>query len=73
MRTEPTFRAEPPSPLFQSEHPFGDAETSHWDVMPDGQRFVAVLMDEEEPEPEQIVVIPNFAEELKAKMAEVGQ
>ena len=71
VRTEPTFRAEPPTPLFKSEHPFGDA--GDWDVMPDGQRFVAVLMDEEEPEPEQIVVIPNFADELKAKMAEAGQ
>ena len=39
---------------------------------PDG-RFVAVLEDEEEPEPEQIVVIPDFAEELKAKFREAGR
>ena len=34
---------------------------------------MTTLADAEVPEPEQIVVIPNFADELKAKMAEAGQ
>ena len=63
VRTEPTFRAEPPRLLFESEHPI-----VYWDVMPDGQRFVAVLRDEEESAPEQIVVIPDFASELEADL-----
>ncbi|MGD8895124.1 MAG: protein kinase [Acidobacteriota bacterium] len=62
VQTEPTFHAEPPRPLFTSELPIGS-----WDVMPDGQRFVAVLKDEKKP-PEQIVVIPNFASELEQKV-----
>jgi len=65
VHLEPTFRAEPPSLLFETEYPIDS-----WDVMPDGQRFVAVLRDEEKPEPEQIVVIPDFAEELKARFRE---
>ena len=43
-----------------------------YDIAPDGEHLVVVL-DEEEPEPGLIVVIPNFADELKAKMAEAGQ
>jgi len=68
VQTQPTFRAEPPQLLFESEHPLG-----LWDVMPDGQRFVAELEGEEQPELEQIVVIPDFAEELKAKFREAEQ
>jgi serine/threonine-protein kinase len=65
VRTEPTFRAEAPSSLFESQHPI---TSYNWDVTPDGQRFVAVLGDEEEPEPAQIVVISDFAAELKQKI-----
>ena len=52
-------------------HALPPALTAHPATV-DGQRFVAVL-DEAELEPLQIVVIPDFAEELKAKMAEAGQ
>ena len=70
-QTEPTFRSQPPRVLFETR--FGWDELGTYDVSADGQRFVAVQGDKEEPEPLQIVVIPGFAEELKAKMAEAGQ
>ena len=69
VQTEPTFAVGSPSRLFESEYPIPSLDL---DVLPDG-RFVAVVMDEEKPDLEQIVVIPNFADELKAKMAEAGQ
>ncbi len=34
---------------------------------------MAILDDAKEPDPLQIVVIPDFAEELRPKMAEAGQ
>ena len=71
IQTEPTFRSQPPRVLFETR--FGGDELGTYDVSADGQRFVAVQGDKEEPEPLQIVVIPDFAEELKAKMAEAGQ
>ncbi len=45
----------------------------HWDIAPDGQRVVVVLQDEERPDPEQIVVIPDFTGELRAKFLKAGQ
>ena len=45
-----------------------------YDITPDGQRFVMVQEHEEAaPETRQIVYIPDFFDELKAKMAEAGQ
>jgi hypothetical protein len=64
VRTAPTFHAQPPSLLFESRLPLSG---ENWDVMPDGQRFVTTLREEEEPEPDQIVIIPDFASELEAK------
>jgi len=68
VHTVPTCRSETPRVLFD------DAERmlGFYDIASDG-RFLAVLDDAEEPEPEQIVVIPDFAEELKAKFREAGQ
>jgi hypothetical protein len=68
VRTEPTFRAEPPALLFESTLPIA---SYNWDIMLDGQRFVVVLSDEEEPEPEQIVIIPDFASELEQRVRAV--
>ena len=36
--------------------------------MPDGQRFVMVARDRKENAPLQIVVIPDFVEEMKARL-----
>ena len=70
VNTEPTFRFQSPRALFEAR--FG-GKGHPYDVTADGQRLVAILDDGEDPEPEQIVVIPDFAAELKAKMAEAGQ
>ena len=40
--------------------------------MPEGEPFVAILRKTEAREPDQIVVLPDFAEELKARFAEAG-
>ena len=45
-----------------------------YDITPNGQRFVIAQEPEEAaPEHRQIVYIPDFFDELKAKMAEAGQ
>jgi serine/threonine-protein kinase len=54
-----------PQALFQVPVPMVDALA----IMPDGQRFVMVKPELEEEEPLQIVVIPNFLEEMKARLA----
>jgi len=66
VQTEPTFRSEPPRVLFDDK-----GRIKSYAIAPDGMRFVAEWQEEEEPE--QIVVIPDFAEELKAKFREAGQ
>jgi hypothetical protein len=38
-------------------------------VMPDGQRFVMVKREAEEESPPQIVFIPGFLDEMKARFA----
>jgi len=68
VQTERAFRSETPQMLFDHKGRIWDL-----DITPDGQRFLAAWNVEEEPEPEQIVVIPDFAEELKAKFREAGQ
>jgi Tol biopolymer transport system component len=66
VQTEPTFHSEPPRVLFDDE-----GQIRSYAIAPDGTRFVAEWQDEEEPE--QIVVIPDFAEELRAKFREAGR
>ena len=68
VQTEPTFDAEPPRLLFEIGNPIFE-----FDIAPDGQRFIAILNDAEKPDPDQIVVIPDFAEELRAKFREADQ
>jgi serine/threonine-protein kinase len=57
----PTFRAAEPVALF--ERPFVT-----YDVAPDGKRFVLLEDAEQEPERLQVVVIPDWFEELKARV-----
>ena len=64
VQTEPTLRAEMPRALLEYEG-------SLRDIAPDGKRFVGFV--EEESEPPQLVVIPDFAAELKAKFREAEQ
>jgi hypothetical protein len=44
---------------------------AHWlsfDVSPDGQRFVMIASDQQEATPPQLVVIPDWLQELKVKL-----
>lgn len=65
VRTSPTFIAEPPQMLFElPEDILGD-----YDVSPDGQHFVMVQNDPIELRPFDLVVIPGWIEEMRARLA----
>jgi serine/threonine-protein kinase len=66
VRTSPTFAAEPPRRLFDlSEELIGGG----WDPSPDGQYFAMVELDPFELRPLDIVVVPDFLEEMKARLS----
>jgi hypothetical protein len=54
-----------PQALFEAPLPMVDRLT----LTPDGQRFVMVQTQPEEETPSQIVVIPGFLEETKARFS----
>jgi len=65
VRSGPDFEAETPELLF--EHPFrrgGGFGSPHYDVTPDGQRFVMIETETQVPQTEFYVVV-NWIEELK--------
>jgi len=68
VRTSPIFTTEAPSELFKvpEEILFGDRV---YDVTPDGQRFIMVQKDPFELRPIELVMVPNWLEELKTRMA----
>jgi Tol biopolymer transport system component len=62
------FTSEEPQPLFSAEQ-FGPIAANYFDVHPDGRRFlftraVGRLSDR----PDEMIVVQNFVEELKAKV-----
>jgi serine/threonine-protein kinase len=63
VATTPTFTSGVPAVLFDRRKRVLD-----YDVTPDGQRFVIAEATETEPERLQIVVIPDWFQELKAKV-----
>jgi serine/threonine-protein kinase len=63
VATTPTFKAGVPAVLFDR-----GKRVLGYDVTPDGQRFVIAEDAETEPERLQIVFIPDWFEELKAKV-----
>jgi serine/threonine-protein kinase len=64
VRTAPTFTSGTPQALF--EWTFGD-----WDVSPDGQRFVTIQRPRRPQAPPQLVVVPDFLDELRARLRPV--
>ncbi len=62
IQTNPDFRASKPTLLFKGPELGGGSNFRSWDIMPDGQRFVAV---ETAPAPTELVVVLNWFEELK--------
>jgi serine/threonine-protein kinase len=68
VRTSPTFTATRPNAVFSGRYrqsgPFNPAAFA---VTPDGQRFLMVLDREHPPDP-QLVFVPNWFDELRAKV-----
>ncbi|MDA2935363.1 hypothetical protein MYX82_13640, partial [Acidobacteria bacterium AH-259-D05] len=62
IQTNPDFQASKPTLLFTGPELGGGWDYRSWDIMPDGQRFVAV---ETAPTPTELVVVQNWFEELK--------
>ena len=66
--TEPTFNPGNPEPLFESRHLGGGGADRHFDVDPDGQRFLMVSRggtgDSSTSTGLQIVVVENWHQEL---------
>ena len=67
VETEPTFRTEPPRELFEGRF-FGGGFRAY-DLSLDGRRFLMIEEAEERPERLQIVVIPNWLEEVERILA----
>ena len=73
IRTQ-TFQPGSPRVQFEGRYYQQRLGSPQYDITPDGQRFVMVQEPEEAaPEHRQITYIPDFFDELKAKMAEAGQ
>jgi hypothetical protein len=66
VRQSTTFSAETPRKLFDIPE---DIWSDDYDVSPDGERFVMIERDPLELRPFDLVVIPNWAEEMKARLA----
>ena len=70
VRTQPTFQPGSPRVLFEDRYSRNQYGPPDYDITPDGQRFVMIQEPEEAaPETRQIIYIPDFFDELKAKMA----
>ncbi len=73
IRTQPTFQSGSPRVLFEGRYLGGVLGSPTYDITPDGQRFVMVRGREEAAfEYREITYIPDFFDELKAKMAEAN-
>ena len=68
LRTEPTFKAETPTVLFEGSYSYGRFDVApQYDVSSDGQQFVMVKQSSDAGERPltQIIVVQNWFEELK--------
>jgi serine/threonine-protein kinase len=65
VRTSPTFASDPPRKLFD----LPEEIAARFDVSPDGQHFAMVELDPFELRPLDIVVVPDFVEEMKARLS----
>ena len=65
VRISPSFASDQPRKLFD----LSDEILTGFDVSPDGQRFVMVQKDPFELRPLELVVVPGWIEELKARLA----
>lgn len=76
VSTSPRFRAAAPTPLWQGDYSSGAASScgmpgvssSNYDVTPDGERFLMVRDDDSAVAGTKIVVVLNWATELKDRV-----
>jgi len=70
VRSSPTFDADVPHELFRlPDDVFIGGFFPFYDVTPDGQRFLMVQQDPFELRPIELVLVPNWLEELNARMS----
>jgi hypothetical protein len=69
VRTASTFTSEPPQELFELPAEIRVGLSQFYDVSPDGQHFVMVQQDPFELRPLDLVIVPNWIEEMKARVA----
>jgi hypothetical protein len=69
VRTSPTFTAEPARELFKIPEEVMLAFNATYDVTPDGQRFLMIQKDPFELRPIEVALVPNWLDELRAKVA----
>jgi len=62
VRTAPGFTSGRPQALFEWSF------DPQFDVSPDGQHFVTIERPRKPPAPPQLVVIPDFLDELRARL-----
>lgn len=70
VRTEPTFIASKPRLLFEGPLWRGRGPSRHYDVSPDGRRFLIVQEREQPmlPRPANLQLVVNWIEELKRRV-----
>jgi hypothetical protein len=68
VSAEPDLKVGYPATLFELDV-WGPGNEAAYDVTPDGQRFIAIRPEAREAAPLEIVVIPDFVEEMKARLA----
>jgi hypothetical protein len=68
MTLQPEFSVGRPAVLFEGPWLLGEA-LSNFDVSPDGRRFLMLKDADRDQDARQIVVIQNWFEELKRRMA----
>ena len=80
VSTQLSFQAGRPQLLWEGDYMFGPSSgcgikgttTTSYDVSPDGQRFLMISETDQQMYATKIVVVLNWVEELKRKMADAG-
>ena len=80
VSTQPSFQAGRPQSLWEGDYMFGPSSgcgikgttTTSYDVSPDGQRFLMIRESDQKLYATKIVVVLNWVEELKRKMADAA-
>jgi eukaryotic-like serine/threonine-protein kinase len=80
VSTQPAFQAGRPQLLWEGDYMFGPSSgcglkgttTTSYDVSPDGRRFLMIRETDQKMYATKIVVVLNWVEELKRKMADAG-